>query len=104
MNPLLGSSICLSSLNDALKPQSAAYPSFLEYRSIVEMPFLEDQIAKLGAAIRILLHCEGTLRADSYLSPGGVALPCGPMRGFAVFACPRGGSQFGSGPPHRPAG
>lgn len=60
-------------LNDALKPQSAAYPSFLEYRSIVEMPFLEDQIAKLGAAIRILLHCEGTLRADSYLSPDGVS-------------------------------
>lgn len=60
-------------LQEALKPQSAAYPSFLEYRSIVEMTFLGDQIAKLGSAIRILLHCEGTLRADSYLSPDGVS-------------------------------
>lgn len=58
---------------DAQRRVSQTMDSLGFFRWVTEEPVFEFQIEKLGKAIRILLHSEGVLRHDDYLSPARVS-------------------------------
>lgn len=58
---------------DAQRRASQTMDSLGFFRWVTEEPVYEFQIEKLGKAIRILLHSEGVLRHDDYLSPARVS-------------------------------